>query len=127
MHYFLLLLLAQYSPSNYIERCIALISFFLCKMSSVICVFIFSMASFSPSQFLLVVDTSSIPIYFSKISKIKLCRHCREAKSLCTLFQFLPLEVYIDKVLFAEITAQQNHGHGFRLHMTLPYIMLAVS
>ena len=60
---FLLLLLTQYSFSKYIERYRAiqiLMSQFVCKMSSFVCVFICYISSCSPFPFLLVVDTSRI-------------------------------------------------------------------
>ena len=41
---------------------------------------------------------------FSIISMIELCRYRGEAQSLCTHFQFLPLEVYVDEVLIAGTT-----------------------
>ena len=65
MLFFLLLLLTQYSSWKYIERYRAiqiLMSLFLCKMSSFVCVFICSISSCSLSPFLLVVDTSPIPM-----------------------------------------------------------------
>jgi hypothetical protein len=55
----------QYSLSKYIERCRTieiLMSLFICKMSSLVCVFICSFSLCSLSLFPLVVDTSSIPM-----------------------------------------------------------------
>jgi len=54
-----------YSSSKYIERYRAIqiiISLFLCRMSSFVCVFICFISSCSLSPFLLVVDTSPIPM-----------------------------------------------------------------
>ena len=62
---FLLSLYTQYSLSKYIERYRAiqiLMSLFLCKVSSFVCVFICSISSCLSYLFPLVVDTSSIPI-----------------------------------------------------------------
>jgi hypothetical protein len=62
---FLLSLYIPYSFSKYIERCRAieiLMSLFICKMSSLVCVFIYSIYFCSPSPSPLVVDTSFIPM-----------------------------------------------------------------
>ena len=40
----------------------------------------------------------------------ELCRHCGEAKSPCTQFQFQSLKVYPDEVLIVKTTAVQHCG-----------------
>ena len=79
-------------------------------MSSFVCAFICSISSCSLSPFLLVVDTSPIPMI--SLESLLLSYVDTEGKQnlYATQFQFLSLEEYVDEILIAETTTIQHCG-----------------